>query len=85
MSYFARRFGYNVSGVEYAEGACEKTIENLRLLSIPAEVYLADFIEFEGDAYDVVFSYGFIEHFPDLERVMSRLWTLCAPAATLSP
>ncbi|MDO9027859.1 MAG: class I SAM-dependent methyltransferase [Candidatus Roizmanbacteria bacterium] len=79
MSYFALNFGYIVSGLEYAEAAYEKTIENLRLLSIPAQVHLADFFEFEGDTYDVVFSYGFVEHFKDIDRVISRLSALCRP------
>jgi SAM-dependent methyltransferase len=80
MSYFAQNFKYSVSGVEYAEQAYEKTIENLRLLSIPAQVHLTDFFEFKSDAtYDVVFSSGFIEHFGDVESVIGKVVNICSP------
>lgn len=79
MAYFARQFGYRVAGVEYAALAQEKTQENLRLLGVEGRVDLADFLDFEGGAYDVVFSYGFVEHFEDPAPVFDRLIRLCKP------
>jgi 2-polyprenyl-3-methyl-5-hydroxy-6-metoxy-1,4-benzoquinol methylase len=80
LSYFAKNFGYTVSGIEYAEDAFKKTVENLGLLSVSAQIHLSDFFTFTGYLYDIVFSYGFIEHFENVEeRVIEHLVSLCSP------
>jgi len=79
MAYFARQFGYSVSGLDYIEGACVKTRENLDRLSIDAQVHHADFFDFTSHPYDVVFSAGFIEHFEQPKAVVARLARLCHP------
>jgi SAM-dependent methyltransferase len=79
MAYFARQFGYSVSGLDYIAGACARTRENLDRLSIDARVHHADFFSFEPRPFDVVFSAGFIEHFERPEDVISRLVRLCNP------
>ena len=45
MAYFARQFGYRVTGVDYVRSACDKTTENLRLLSVTGKVVNADVFE----------------------------------------
>jgi len=79
MAYFARQFGFSVSGVEYVSQACAMTRENLDRLSVPAEIYHADFFKFESGHYDVVFSAGFLEHFQQAGSVVGRLVNLCPP------
>lgn len=83
MAYFARQFGLQVSGVEYADRAYEKTVQNLQCLGIPARVHLEDFLRFESDPYDVVFSAGFIEHFSDPTPIVGRLAALCKPGGLI--
>lgn len=79
MVYFAKQFGYRVTGVDYVPAACKKTLENLQLQEVVGTVVRADFLAFEGDPFDVVFSYGFVEHFRDPEPVFDRLVRLCKP------
>jgi SAM-dependent methyltransferase len=79
MAYFARHFGYRVTGVEYADKAHALTLENLHLLHVRGEVVKADFFEYSGGPFDIVFSSGFVEHFPDPEPVFERLAGLCGP------
>ena len=77
MAYFKQNFNYDISGVEYAPAAYEKTKENLHLLKMDAKLYLEDFMEFKHQPYDIVFSSGFIEHFDDTGEVVRRLSDLC--------
>ena len=79
MAYFSKDFGYKVDGIELAPLAHAKTIQNLRLLGIKATVYCGDVLSFTGGPYDIVFSYGFVEHFPDTDLVLKKLGDLCKP------
>lgn len=74
MAYFAKQFGFQVAGIEYAENAADITRHNLAMQGLPAVVITADFFSHKLDnrRYDVVFSSGFIEHFQDLESVIGR-------------
>lgn len=83
LAYYYKYFGYCVTGIEYAEKAYEKTVTNLQMLGVPADLHLVDFFEFETGQYDMVFSGGFIEHFSDPTRVVSRMARLCAPGGGL--
>jgi SAM-dependent methyltransferase len=78
LVYFSKSLGCSVSGVELATKACEKTVENLNVQGVEAEIFHDDFFEFEHEPYDVVFSSGFIEHFEDAARVVERIVGLCA-------
>ena len=79
IAYFYNEYGYSVSGVEYATKAANKTIENMRRLSIPATIHNIDFSIFRRDPCDIVFSKGFIEHFHDVQTVMKHLTKICKP------
>jgi SAM-dependent methyltransferase len=79
MAYFARQFGFSVSGVEHVSQACVMTRENLDRLSVSAEIFNADFFKFESGGYDVIFSAGFLEHFRQVKSVVGRLVDLCSP------
>jgi SAM-dependent methyltransferase len=73
-AYLDKYHGYDVSIIEYTEVGCSKTEENFKLLGIDGNVYYRDFFSDLSDIpkFDVVFSSGFIEHFTDLEDVLSR-------------
>ena len=77
LAYFHKQYTYSVYGVEYAEQACAKTVENLRMLNVPAEIENADFFDYRHPPFDVVFSGGFIEHFKELDPVIERIVALC--------
>lgn len=75
MAFFNKHFGYSVTGIEYVEELVAITKQNMEMQGIHAEVLNLDFLEAELTAasYDVVFSAGFIEHFEDLDAVVSRI------------
>jgi 2-polyprenyl-3-methyl-5-hydroxy-6-metoxy-1,4-benzoquinol methylase len=74
LPYFAQTYGYKVSGIDYSEVGCKLAEENLKLLSIPyGDIICRDIFEPDctaGKKYDVVFSYGVIEHFDDPENIV---------------
>lgn len=83
MEYFSRRFGYTVSGIDYS------SIETVRhyLTTHDAhfqDLYSNDFLEFSiSNVYDVVASFGFVEHFENPENIIKRHMALVAPEGYL--
>jgi SAM-dependent methyltransferase len=83
LFYFATEFGYRVSGVDFVPQAAaipgwlaEKQVE--------ARVAVEDFFQFSPSrGYDVVGSFGFVEHFPQWEEVLNRHLALLNPGGTL--
>lgn len=69
MAYFLKNFGYNVSGLEYAENGFILTQKNLATLEINANLIKGDIFDnnLKDESYNVVFSHGLIEHFDDPE------------------
>jgi cyclopropane fatty-acyl-phospholipid synthase-like methyltransferase len=80
LIYLAKQFGYRVSGVDYSD-QLSYTRENLRSNGIcDAELFQCDLFHFHPPKqYDLVFSYGFVEHFDDHEQVIRRHEELTAP------
>lgn len=74
MAYFAKYKKYNANIIEYSEIGIEKAKENFEKLELDLEVYYRDFFSDLSDLpkFDVVMSYGFLEHFYDLEDVFKR-------------
>ncbi len=80
LVYFAREFGYRVSGLEYAPKAAQFTVKNLESLHIPADIIVEDFFTHKPTTtYEVVFTRGFIEHFDETENVVKKLVRLADP------
>ena len=81
LHYFAKHFGYTVTGLEYVSQACELTHRNLALLDTPARIVNADLFDYvpEEGPFDVVISVGLVEHFVDLDAVVERLIRLAHP------
>jgi SAM-dependent methyltransferase len=70
MAYFSRRFGCKVYGIEYSQVGYLATLQNLKILGVPAKVEKADFFRIKtSEKYSTVFSYGFVEHFDDKESI----------------
>lgn len=75
LPYFAQKYNYKVSGLDYSEIGCQLAIKNLQLLNINYDTILCkDFFlpnPSEGKKFDVVFSYGVIEHFTNPKEVVA--------------
>lgn len=85
LAYLNRRFGYTCSCLDYSPLGCEKTRENFALLGIPGVVYEGDLFDDDLDVgrHHVVYSLGLIEHFGDLEEVVTRHLRFLVPGGTL--
>jgi 2-polyprenyl-3-methyl-5-hydroxy-6-metoxy-1,4-benzoquinol methylase len=68
LPYFAKEFGFAVAGIDYSEVGCEQARAILRQEGIAGRIVHSDFVappeEMIG-AFDVVVSFGVIEHFAE--------------------
>jgi len=73
LAFMAKEFDLRPSGVEYSESGIKLTTENFRLLGLkPDQIIADDFFQINPThQFDVVMSLGFIEHFPDVDAVIS--------------
>jgi SAM-dependent methyltransferase len=71
LAYFKERFNYKLFGIEYTKLGSELTEKNLKLLKIKAQILNEDIFEtsLKKESFNIVFSYGFLEHFKDLKKV----------------
>jgi SAM-dependent methyltransferase len=85
LAYLHRRFGYRVSVLDFSHEGCSLARHNFALLGIPAAVHEGDLLDPDLDIgqFDIVYSLGLIEHFADLERVVSAHAKLVKPGGTL--
>jgi len=85
LPYFAREYGMKVSGVDYSPSGCALAEKNLELLGEkPEGIHCADVFEFQPPRlYDVVFSYGVIEHFIDYQSLLGRMASWLAPGGVM--
>ena len=84
--YFHQHFGYEVAGLEYVEWCCEHSRSLLTEAGIDADVIHGDLFSYtppDGRQWDVVGSFGFIEHFDDTAAVIERHLSLLAPGGHL--
>lgn len=74
MVYFAQKFGYFPEGIDFDEHTKEITSRTLKNFGIKKfEVYQEDFNKWQTDKkYDLVCSFGFIEHFDNAEEIVQR-------------
>lgn len=87
MWYFKTFFGYRIAGIEYVDRCISACKENFRKLGMEAEIIHDDVFTYtppEGrELWDVVASFGFIEHFEDSEKVIARHLDLLKPGGFL--
>jgi 2-polyprenyl-3-methyl-5-hydroxy-6-metoxy-1,4-benzoquinol methylase len=68
LPYFASRFNVEITGVDYSPSGCDRSREILRGLGIQGEIIEADLFRLPSemaDAFDVLVSFGVVEHFAD--------------------
>lgn len=68
LSHICKEFNYLPEGIDYAKGASEITNRTLRENGLPqATIHEEDFFTWKAPRqYDLVSSFGFVEHFHDL-------------------
>lgn len=85
LAFAARNSGLQPSGIEYSQGGVAATKRNFQLLNIShGSLIAADFFNTTPDKlYDAVMSFGFIEHFDNVDDVVQRHLSWLKPGGTL--
>lgn len=86
LPYFAREFGFQISGLDYSEVGCAQTRALLARERVQGEVVLGDlFSPPEGftEGFDVVFSFGVVEHFSPPSRCVRAMAALLRPGGLM--
>lgn len=82
LPYFHQRFGYQVVGLDYSPVGCEQTKEQLSRQNVPGEIVLGDLFDENKilrDRFDVVYSFGVVEHFKDPSTALEKVYDFCKP------
>lgn len=74
LAFLAKELDMTPSGIEYTEGGMQATLRNFSLLGLSSdEILIGDFFTTKPTRqFDVVMSFGFIEHFDDPDAVVER-------------
>ena len=85
LIYLGKKFGYTISGIDATPQVADVMPAHVASLGVNAGTFSkADFFQFQADTtYDVVCSFGFIEHFKNVEEVIERHLALLKPGGTL--
>jgi len=85
LIYLGTRFDYVVSGIDTTSYVLSRLPQHLINHGVKVgKFHQGDFLSFESsDVYDVVCSFGFIEHFSNLEEVIERHIRLVKPGGIL--
>lgn len=85
LAYMAKTFSLIPSGLEYSYAGMKATKRNFDLLGLTGgEVYSGDFFELQPEKqFDVVMSFGFIEHFTNVDEVVDRHLKWLKPGGVL--
>ncbi len=84
LCYLAKKFGYQAHGIDFSD-AIAKTAELFKFNNLPEPIlYEADLFSWQPDRkYDLVCSFGFIEHFEKLDDIIKKHAELVAPDGKL--
>src|SRR6516225_9638771 len=85
LIWLGQRFGYTVSGIDATPFVRHQMPERLRRHGVRiGELRHGDFLDFDaGRVFDVVCSFGFIEHFRETEDLIERHVRLVKPGGVL--
>ncbi len=87
MGFLSTELGYKVTGYEYIHSAALKTRENLELLGVQRDHYNVvetDFLKASlTENFDGVLSFGFVEHFADVSKILDKHVDICKDGGTI--
>jgi 2-polyprenyl-3-methyl-5-hydroxy-6-metoxy-1,4-benzoquinol methylase len=82
LPYFAKHFGFKVSGIDRSEMGCERSRALLEREGVKGDVTCADFFSAPGQLigrFDFVISFGVVEHFEPTAEAVRALARLLKP------
>jgi 2-polyprenyl-3-methyl-5-hydroxy-6-metoxy-1,4-benzoquinol methylase len=86
LPYFSKEFGFNVTGIDYSEVGCQQAMQILSKEEVKGEIVCGDFFSPPGSmlrAFDVVVSFGVLEHFKDTTVCVAALSKFLKPGGLL--
>jgi len=82
LPYFAKQFGYKASGIDRSETGCKAARALLQREGIRGDIYCADFFRAPEQLlrrFDVVVSFGVVEHFEPTAEAVRAMASLLKP------
>jgi 2-polyprenyl-3-methyl-5-hydroxy-6-metoxy-1,4-benzoquinol methylase len=86
LPYFNREFGFRVAGLDYSETGCKQARQVLSDAGVEGEIVCADFFsppEALLARFNVVVSFGVVEHFEDTAACLGALARFLQPGGLL--
>jgi 2-polyprenyl-6-hydroxyphenyl methylase/3-demethylubiquinone-9 3-methyltransferase len=86
LPFLAREAHADVVGVDFSERGCDLARQNLAAEGCTGSIVCADFFEYRQHAvppFDLVVSFGLIEHFEDVAGVLRSMGSLLRPGGVL--
>lgn len=86
LPYFAREFGFKVSGIDYSEIGCRQEKQILKQAGVEGEIVCTDFFNPPAnllEKFDYVYSGGVAEHFTPTEDCLSAFAAFLKPGGTM--
>jgi SAM-dependent methyltransferase len=85
LAFTAKELSLGANGIEYSEAGMRATLDNLKLLRLPSgNILTGDFFkQTPNTQFDVVMSFGFIEHFENVEEVVDMHLAWLKPGGLL--
>jgi len=86
LPYFAKQYGFKVSGIDRSETGCGRARMILEREGVKGEIYCADFFAIPPELigrFDVVISFGVIEHFTQTAEALRAMATLLKPGGRM--
>jgi len=86
LPYFAKEFGFEVSGVDYSEIGCQVARTILEKENVQGHVYCENFFmptNILKEHFDVIVSFGVVEHFDDTTKCISAFCNFLKPGGLM--
>ena len=85
LIYFSKRFGYSIYGLDYSEQGVRLAKKNLQFANIEGTIRCENVFDtsFGDESFDIVYSLGVIEHFDDINNIISAHIKLLKKTGTL--
>jgi 2-polyprenyl-3-methyl-5-hydroxy-6-metoxy-1,4-benzoquinol methylase len=86
LPYLGRRFGFKVEGLDYSSIGCQRARENLAKHDVPGVIHQSDMFDppiLLLGQYDVVVSFGVVEHFSDTRSAIEACAAFLKPGGLI--
>lgn len=86
LPVLSRRLGVSVAGIDYSPNGCEQTRVMMKREGVNGEVHCSDIFAIPDSLkgkFDVVVSFGLIEHFSNTNEIVSALAGLLKPGGVI--